>query len=115
MTRVTLPWPDPRLSPNARNHWSVRCKVVAGARSTAFYSAKQAGAPVLPTEGDIRVLWTFCAPDRRMRDMDNCIAANKAHADGLADAWGVNDRRFVPTYRWGQPVRGGLVHVEVLP
>lgn len=114
MSRITLPWPDPRLSPNARNHWAVRCKVVQGARATAFYSAKAAGAPVLPPEGDICVLWTFCPPDKRRRDRDNMIAACKAYADGLAQAWGVDDVRFAPTYKRGEPVRGGLVVVEVM-
>lgn len=114
MTRITLPWPDKRLSPNARNHWAIKSRAVSGARQTAYYIAKQAGVPALPPEGDIRLLWTFLPPDKRRRDRDNMAAACKAYADGLADAWGVNDARFEPTYRRGDPVRGGLVTVELL-
>lgn len=115
MTRVELPWPDSRLSPNARNHWAIKSKAVSGARQLAFYEAKRAGAPTFGQGGDIRLLWTFFPPDKRPRDRDNMIAACKAYADGLADAWGVNDARFEPTYRRADPVRGGRVVIEVLP
>jgi crossover junction endodeoxyribonuclease RusA len=32
----------------------------------------------------------------RHRDLDNCLAAAKPQIDGIADALGVNDRRFRP-------------------
>ena len=41
------------------------------------------------------------------------IASLKHAQDGVALAWGVNDARFQPTYRWADPVRGGAVIVEV--
>lgn len=113
MTQIVLPWPDNRLSPNARGHWAIKAKAVAAARSDAFYAAKAAGVPTLH-EGPIRLVWTFHPPDKRARDLDNMIACTKGVADGIADAWGVNDARFEPTYRRGDPVKGGRVVVEVL-
>jgi crossover junction endodeoxyribonuclease RusA len=61
----------------------------------------------------IRLLVTFCPPDKRHRDRTNCEASMKSAFDGIADALGVNDRRFEPTYRWGEPVAGGAVTVEI--
>jgi len=78
--------------------------------ATLAYAAKL----VLPTDGPIRVLWTLHPPDKRSRDMDNVIASLKHAQDGVALAWRVNDARFVPTYQWGEPVRGGRVTFEVI-
>jgi crossover junction endodeoxyribonuclease RusA len=112
---ITLPWPDARLSPNGRVHWAIKSRVVKGARELACYEAKRACLPPMPAEGDIRMVWTFHPPDKRRRDRDNIAASCKAYADGIADALGVDDSRFEPTYRRGEPVRGGRVTVEVLP
>ena len=45
--------------------------------------------------------------------MDNLISATKALRDGLMDALGVDDSRFVVTYEMGEPVKGGAVQVEI--
>lgn len=112
MTEIVLPWPSPKLSPNARVHWAVKSPVTKAARALACYSTKSAGAAV---EGDaaIPMRVTFRAPDRRGRDRDNIIASCKAYMDGIADGLGVNDRRFEPTYAWGEPVKGGAVVVTL--
>ena len=63
----------------------------------------------------LRVHLTFVPPDRRLRDADNCIAAAKAGLDGLADALGVNDRRFVLSSELlTNGEIGGVVRVQVL-
>ena len=110
MTAINLPWPDARLNPNARVHWAVKSPVTKAARLLAYYTTRTAGAAV---EGDkpIALRVVFHAPDRRHRDRTNAEAACKAYFDGIADALGVNDRRFEPTYAWGEPVRGGAVVV----
>jgi crossover junction endodeoxyribonuclease RusA len=54
---------------------------------------KQSGMKV-DWEGDIHVWMDFYPPDRRNRDDDNLIAAFKSGRDGVADALGVNDKRF---------------------
>jgi crossover junction endodeoxyribonuclease RusA len=55
----------------------------------------------------------FCPPDYRRRDRDNLIASMKAATDGLADALGIDDSKFITSYRMGQPVKGGAVLVTV--
>ena len=56
---------------------------------------------------------TFCPPDHRRRDLDNIIASMKAANDGIADALGIDDSRFISTYSMGSPVKGWAVLVTV--
>ena len=62
----------------------------------------------------IRMTITFVPPDRRHRDDDNMIASLKAARDGIADALGVNDRRFRPNYVFAEPEKPGRVEVEII-
>ncbi len=112
MIAITLPWPSPKLSPNWRGHWATKAPVTKRARAAAWAATKAARAYVAH-DGPIAMRVTFHAPDKRHRDRDNCIAACKAYMDGLADGLGVNDRRFEPTYAWGEPVKGGKVIVTI--
>jgi crossover junction endodeoxyribonuclease RusA len=112
VTLILLPWPDPRLSPNARTHWRAKSPVTKTARTAAWAITKAAGARV-EHDGPIALAITFRAPDRRHRDRDNAIGACKAFMDGIADALGVNDRRFEPSYKWGEPVKNGAVEVVI--
>lgn len=110
--RVTLSWPDSRLSPNARLHWRNRAKVAKTAKSAAYYLARAAGAEA-PASGPIPLLITFYPPDNRARDMDNAIASMKSALDGLAEAMKVNDRRFVLTFAWGAAAKPGRVEIAI--
>jgi crossover junction endodeoxyribonuclease RusA len=96
MIYVTLPWPDRRLSPNARVHWSKKARVSKRARKDAFIltcSAIQLNP--LDMLGDTLPLHiTFRPKDRRRRDEDNLIASMKPYLDGIAQALGVDDSRF---------------------
>ena len=112
---IDLPWPDKALSPNARVHWSKRAAKAKHARLTAFILS----AASIPL-ADRRPRWpkvamnvTFCPPDNRRRDLDNCIASLKHATDGISDAIGIDDRHFIPTYAMGEPVKGGLVRVSL--
>ena len=116
--RVELPWPDPKLAPNRRNgkHWTAthaaKGKRLADARLLTLAAMRQAG--YIPPIGPLALTLTFCAPDRRRRDLDNLLAALKADFDGVAQALGVDDQLFDPlTLRRGEPVKGGLVVLEV--
>jgi crossover junction endodeoxyribonuclease RusA len=37
----------------------------------------------------------------------------KAGMDGLADALGIDDSHFIPTYHMGDPVKGGRVTIQI--
>lgn len=122
MMRVVLPWPDRRLSPNARLHYRVTSPVKAKARKDAAYltyDAMPGGAREVRQhfagDGPIRYRVTFYPPDARHRDDDNMIAMFKAARDGIADALGVNDRRFRPEYYFADPCKPGRVEVELSP
>ncbi len=93
MNKITLPWPPKQLSPNARVHWSVKAKHAKAYRMTCFALCIEAGITA-PEFGDIHVFVDYYPPDKRARDQDNMISASKALFDGMADALGVNDKRF---------------------
>lgn len=112
MIAITLPWPSPKLSPNARCHWAVKSPITKAARALACYSTKAAQARV-EHDGPVALRVTFHAPDKRHRDTDNMLASCKPMLDGIADALGVNDARFELTLVRGAPVRGGAVVVTL--
>ena len=108
-----LPFPPAKLSPNARLHWAQKAKAVKAYRrdcfvlASPFVNGQHRGTGLLP----VRI--TFHPPDKRRRDRDNMIAAFKAGADGIADAIGIDDARWSPTYLVGDPVKGGKVTVTI--
>ena len=113
---IMLPWPPAGLSPNKRSHWAVKSKLAKSYRESCRSSVISTLFPVAPefTEGKIHLFIDFFPPDKRHRDDDNCYAAFKSGRDGLADALGVNDRRFIshPCLR-DTVVPGGSVRVRI--
>jgi crossover junction endodeoxyribonuclease RusA len=116
--KITLPWPDPRLSPNARIHWAAK----SGPKKSARYDAMiatygalgcglQAARASLAGNEPIPVGITFYPPDKRRRDLDNCIGSLKAAQDAVAAALEVDDSRFVTTYRMAPAEAPGRVEV----
>ncbi|MDG5822833.1 hypothetical protein [Xylella fastidiosa] len=97
MQSLTLPWPSKDLSPNARVHWTRRSKAVKQARGYAQIMARRAGwgGLSLPVEGRLDLWISFYPPTRRLPDDDNMLARFKPYRDGIADALGIDDRRFV--------------------
>jgi crossover junction endodeoxyribonuclease RusA len=111
---VTLSWPHKDLSPNARVHWARKAQLVKLERADAGWRTVCAlGTSVKPKWPSATVSMTFCPPDKRRRDKDNLIASMKAANDGISDALGVDDSRFVSTYQMGSPVKGGAVIVTI--
>lgn len=112
--KLLLPWPAKELSPNARVHWSRKSRLVKLARQAAWGAVLEARGRTPAIRGErLHLTWTFCPPDRRRRDADNIIASLKASADGIADALHFDDSKFVSTYQFGEPVKGGAVLVTV--
>lgn len=65
-------------------------------------------------EGRLHLWIDFYPPDRRRRDDDGLLASCKAYRDGIADALGIDDRRFVShPYLRDEVVKGGEVRVRI--
>lgn len=112
MTTIILPWPKKDLSPNSRLFWAVKARAVKSYRQACWALTKQSGVKV-DWEGPIHVSLQFSPPDRRKRDLDNCIASSKALFDGIADALKVNDSRFTLHAEMITPRKGGAVLVTI--
>lgn len=109
---IPLPWPPRVLSPNSRAHWSTQATPrKAYRRDAATLTRSLVGRRGPAGVPEIRV--TFCPPDNRARDLDNCIASFKAAQDGIADALRINDATFRPVYAFGPVERGGRVVVTL--
>ena len=95
---IRLPFPPASLFPNRKNgkHWTTVKDVKALAREGATDATKRASGAFSDDGKDIPLSIVFVAPDARHRDLDNCLAAAKPQIDGIADALGVNDKRFRP-------------------
>lgn len=95
---IKLPFPPSELMPNRKNgkHWGSTNDVKKGARETAHKATKSLMEAWKEPEGNIPLSILFIAPDKRHRDLDNLLAASKAALDGVAEALGVDDKRFKP-------------------
>lgn len=118
--RIVLPWPDKRLSPNARIHWRAKAPVKVKARADATlatYAALDCGVRDVRQRmaGDepIPMTITFYPPDNRRRDRDNAQASLKHAMDGIADALGVDDYRFRPHYVFADAEKPGKIEVVI--
>ncbi len=108
---IELSFPPASLSGHNTGHWRSKSPVVAQHREWAKKATLAANLDV-PAEGDIRIIMAFYPPDRR-GDRINFPIRAKPLFDGIADALGVNDNRFLPRYIFGEPVKGGRVVVEI--
>lgn len=112
---ILLPWPSKDLSPNARVHWSRKARAAKKARADARIIAIAANWDVAPCpEGQLHLWITFFPPTRRLPDDDNMLSRFKPSRDGIADALGIDDRRFVShPYVSDKPRKGGQVVVRM--
>ena len=107
---IELPFPPATLSGHNNGHWRSRSGIVSKHRIWAKL-ATLAGDPVpVPDDGDIRISFTFYPPDKRS-DRLNYVIRVKPYADGVAEALGVNDRRFLPSFHFAEPVKNPRVVV----
>jgi crossover junction endodeoxyribonuclease RusA len=111
MLTVTLPWPPKALSPNARLHWAAKASAAKAYRGACRRLAGEVG-PWVPPPGKIALWLEFVPPNRNSRDDDNLVASFKAGRDGLADALGVDDKRFVSRHTVSSEI-GGFVRVTL--
>lgn len=109
---ITLPFPASILSGHANGNATWK-KVAATRRHREWARlATLAVMPVVPTVGDIPIHFRFVPPDRRS-DRLNFANRIKPYADGIADALGVNDVRFLPSYEFCPPEKPGRLEVTI--
>ena len=118
MIRIVLPWPDKALSPNAHLHWAPKSLAKKKARTDACYATYEAingglreARQAFAGTASIPLTVTFYPPDNRRRDDDNMVGSFKASRDGIADALGVDDRRFRPHYFFEDAAKPGWIAV----
>jgi crossover junction endodeoxyribonuclease RusA len=113
---IELPFPAKILWPNGRGHWAAKAKAFKAHKEWAYLAAKD---PLWRCYIDTaeRVNWSVTIHPKTAHaiDDDNARASLKAYQDGLAWALGVNDSQFnAPSLTFGEPIKGGLVRIEVL-
>jgi crossover junction endodeoxyribonuclease RusA len=94
VVRITLPWPDKALSPNARVHWAAAAKKKSKARNDGYYAACEAMAFRLHWAESIEYRVTAHPKDYRRRDQDNLLASLKSYCDGIADCIRIDDSKW---------------------
>ena len=114
---LTMPWPDPGLSPNTRSHWRALARAKTAYRRACWATALsqlQPAARQFAAGGRLDLWLEFCPPDARRYDRDNLIARMKAGIDGIADALQIDDQVFEwVAGRLGQKVADGEVRVRI--
>ncbi|HHA2878405.1 TPA: hypothetical protein ACOFC6_002251 [Stenotrophomonas maltophilia] len=114
MKELILPWPHKDLSPNGRVHWSARAKAAKKARAQAYILAVAGGCNLWKSEGRLHLYITFHPPTKLLPDDDNMLARFKPYRDGIADALGIDDKRFISHPLVSTEVRkGGQVVVRI--
>ena len=101
VTAIVIPMTPSRvLSPNARTHWATKARAVSRFRDAAHLSTtvtmpadeREALQRCQSIGYVVRVSWE--RGRRGSIDEDNVLASCKAALDGVADALGIDDRRF---------------------
>lgn len=115
MIDLELPWPPKELTPNfkRRKHWRAYRVPTQKYRADCAWLTKAARIGIAAGDVPIPMTITFYPPDRRRRDDDGMIGAFKAGRDGIADALGIDDSAFRPSYKIADPVKGGRVVVSI--
>lgn len=108
----TFTYPSPKLSPNARGHWSKSAPAKKSYRHECATECRRQGVGKL--SGPIHATITFHPPDKRRRDLDNMLSSFKSGIDGIVDAIGVDDSEWTITISKGEPVKGGRVVVGIV-
>lgn len=105
---IELPFPPAALSGHGDGNWRKTAPVIAKHREWARLATLAADLGTFPGTGDIRISVMFYPPDKR-GDRVNYPNRCKAYWDGIADALGVNDRRFLPAFYFAEPVKNPRV------
>lgn len=109
---IELPWYSSKITPNSRTFWRKKDEIRAKYKEDCYYIAKECEYRCA-SGVKIGVKIIFHPPDKRARDLDNCLASIKSGLDGVAMALGVNDKNFRPiTIDFGDVVKNGKIVIE---
>jgi len=92
--KYTLPLPPMILGPNRREHWAKKAKYKAALRSECYDIVKN-DYKAIDDSRSIPITVIFFTGNNRA-DLDNLLASAKSALDGMAEALGVNDKKFRP-------------------
>jgi crossover junction endodeoxyribonuclease RusA len=107
---VTYPWMPKELNPNSRVHWATLAKKKKLYKELCFVLTKEAKLPkVIGDRAHLEI--TFFKPNKIRRDLDNCLASFKAGLDGISQALGLDDSRFLLAIEIADDI-GGYVKVN---
>jgi crossover junction endodeoxyribonuclease RusA len=110
---ITLPWPNKLLSPNSRVHYIVKSKAAKAAKKVGHLCTLESKVRI-DWDGEIHLWITFYPPDKRSRDDDNLIGSFKHYRDGIAQALGIDDKRFrTHPFVSDQVSKNGMVIVKL--
>lgn len=109
---IDLPWFNPCLAPNRPKHYREKAAARKKQRADAYLIASSIQNK--PDGETLTLSVVFCPPDRRRRDLDNCLSAIKGSVDGIADALNFDDTNFRPiTIDFGDVVKGGKIIIQI--
>jgi len=109
---IKLPFPPSILSGHANGNGQWKKIAATKVHRALAVDATNKAKPVLAGEWDIPVHVRFVPPDRRS-DRVNMPNRMKPYFDGIAEALGVNDVRFLPSYEFCEPEKPGRVEVFI--
>jgi hypothetical protein len=111
---IDLPFPHKALWSNGRAHWAVKAREVKKYRKAAWTAALAIRDKVHHTGGLVPV-HIICHPKARgpAPDRDAVVSAAKSAIDGIADAIGINDRRFAAPTVEISPERTGRFIITI--
>lgn len=115
LAEITLPWPEPRLSPNTRQHHmalaSAKAAYLALCRAA---TSEQVAWDAVPATRRLALDITFHPPTARRYDLDNLYARMKSGIDGLCAALHIDDVQVEETtLRRAEKQQGGFVLIKV--
>lgn len=108
---IVLPFPDSGLAGHNNGNPHAKAGMVRKHREWARLATLEALPNIKPV-GDISVHVRFYPPNDR-GDRINYPNRMKPYFDGIADALGVNDKRFLPMFFFLPPEKPGRVEVYV--
>ena len=119
--RIRIPeWTPPAsLGVNAHKHWRSKHGPEQTARDIAFHATRSTVAQRDWTCPDMPVLVAVVAWEKKSRrkDADNTLNCLKHTIDGMCEALGIDDKRFITAMAFQRidPAKRGFVELTIRP